>query len=123
MTKRKILIVDDSELVLNMARDYLEKAGYAVFTAASGIEANRYIFSADKPDLILLDVMLPLLDGNKKAKMLKEKESCRGIRILLLSSKSEDELRVLAMDAGVDGFIRKPFTEREIVAKVGEMLR
>jgi len=122
MTKQRILIVDDSELVLVMARDALEEAGYEVFTATNGIEANSYIFSVDKPDLIILDVMLPMLDGNKKAKLLREKEFSREIPIVLLSSKSEDELRRLTADAGADGFIRKPFTSDGLVERVREYL-
>ncbi len=122
MKKQKILIVDDSELVLAMARDALEEAGYEVFTATNGIEANSYIFSKNKPDLIILDVMLPMLDGNKKAKLLREKEFSRQIPILLISSKSEDELKRLTMEAGVNGYIRKPFTNAGIVASVREFL-
>lgn len=121
--KPTILIVDDSELVLEMARDFLERAGYSIVTAASGIEANRYIFGTPRPDLIILDVMLPMLDGNKKAKLLKEKDSSRDIPIYLLSSKSEDELRSLMAEAGADGFIRKPFTQAQITSKVAEAIR
>lgn len=121
-TKPTILIVDDSALVLEMARDYLERGGYSVLTAASGIEANRYIFGTPRPDLIILDVMLPMLDGNKKAKLLKEKDSSRDIPIYLLSSKTEEELRNLMSEAGADGFIRKPFTQAQITAKVAEAL-
>ncbi len=122
MEKQKILIVDDSELVLAMARDALEESGYEVFTATNGIEANSYIFSKNRPDLIILDVMLPMLDGNKKAKLLREKEFSKQIPILLISSKSEDELTRLTAEAGVDGFIRKPFTNAGIVASVREFL-
>ncbi|KAF0221385.1 MAG: response regulator [Geobacteraceae bacterium] len=122
MSKQKILLVDDSELVLAMARDALEGAGYEVLTATNGIEANSVIFSKDKPDLIILDVMLPMLDGNKKAKLLREKEFSKQIPILLLSSKSEDELKRLTAEAGVDGFIRKPFTNEVIVSRVREFL-
>ncbi|SNB47686.1 PleD family two-component system response regulator [Geobacter sp. DSM 9736] len=118
MTKRKILVVDDSELVTAMARDALEGAGFEVFTANNGIEANSYIFSRNKPDLIILDVMLPMLDGDKKAKLLREKEYSRGIPILLLSSKSEEELQRLTAEAGADGYIRKPFTPESFVASV-----
>jgi two-component system alkaline phosphatase synthesis response regulator PhoP len=122
MEKQKILIVDDSELVLAMARDALEDSGYDVFTATNGIEANSYIFSKNKPDLIILDVMLPMLDGNKKAKLLREKEFSRKIPILLISSKSEEELKRMTIEAGVDGYIRKPFTNSGIVARVREFL-
>ena len=122
MAKQRILIVDDSELVLAMARDALEDAGYEVFCATNGIEANSYIFSPEKPDLIILDVMLPMLDGNKKAKLLREKEFSREIPILLLSSKSEEELRHMVTESGADGFIRKPFTSDGIVARVRDIL-
>jgi DNA-binding response OmpR family regulator len=122
MGKQKVLIVDDSELVLAMARDALEEAGYEVFSATNGIEANSYIFSKNKPDLIILDVMLPMLDGNKKAKLLREKEFSKQIPILLISSKSEDELKRLTIEAGVDGYIRKPFTTAGIVGSVREFL-
>jgi DNA-binding response OmpR family regulator len=118
MAKQRVLIVDDSELVLAMARDALEDAGYEVFSATNGIEANSYIFSPDKPDLIILDVMLPMLDGNKKAKLLREKDFSRDIPIVLLSSKSEEELQQLVAEAGVNGYIRKPFTNASIVASV-----
>ena len=123
MEKQKILIVDDSELVLAMARDALEEAGYEVLTATNGIEANSFIFSKNKPDLIILDVMLPMLDGNKKAKLLREKEFSKQIPILLISSKSDDELTRLTAEAGVDGYIRKPFTSKGIVGKVQEYLQ
>jgi two-component system, OmpR family, alkaline phosphatase synthesis response regulator PhoP len=122
MDKQRILIVDDSELVLAMARDALEEAGYEVFTATNGIEANSYIFSKNKPDLIILDVMLPMLDGNKKAKLLREKEFSKHIPILLISSKSEEELTRLTAEAGVDGYIRKPFTTNGIVNRVRDFL-
>jgi DNA-binding response OmpR family regulator len=122
MAKRRILIVDDSELVLAMAKDALEEEGFDVFTATNGIEANSFIFSVNKPDLIILDVMLPMLDGNKKAKLLREKEFSREIPILLLSSKGEEELRRLTAEAGADGYIRKPFTPAGIAASVKEYL-
>jgi DNA-binding response OmpR family regulator len=122
MTKKKILIVDDSELVLMMARDTLEEAGYTIFCARNGLEANSYIFSADRPDLIIMDVMLPMLEGNKKVKLLKEKDLINRIPILLLSSKSEDELRRLQEESGADGYISKPFSPASIVAAVKSFL-
>jgi DNA-binding response OmpR family regulator len=122
MKKGKILVVDDSDLVLAMARDALEEADYEVITASNGIEANQHIFSRNRPDLIILDVMLPLLDGNKKAKLLREKDFSREIPIVLLSSKTEDELRHLTVDSGADDFIRKPFTPESMAKKVGEVL-
>lgn len=122
MTKKRILLVDDSELVLAMAKDALEVAGFEVFTSTNGIEANAFIFSRNKPDLIILDVMLPMLDGNKKAKLLREKDYSRHIPILLLSSKPEEEMRRLTAEAEADGFIRKPFSPSELVTTVRKYL-
>lgn len=120
--KEKILIIDDSELVLAMAKDALAQAGYQVVTATNGIEANRFIFSKDKPDLIIMDIMMPMLDGNKKAKLLKENEVSRDIPILLLSSKSEAEMRELVVEAGANGYILKPFTPAQITETVRNCL-
>jgi DNA-binding response OmpR family regulator len=119
---KNILIIDDSELVLAMAKDALEEGGFEVFTATNGIEANRYIFSKTKPDLIIIDIMMPMLDGNKKAKILKDNDLSKNIPILLLSSKSDDEMRRLTLEAGADGYIRKPFSPQEIVGKAKGIL-
>ncbi|KAF0215927.1 MAG: response regulator [Geobacteraceae bacterium] len=122
MKKRKILVVDDSEIVLAMAREALEGGGFEVVTALSAKEADIYIFGQDKPDLIILDVMLPMLDGDKKAKMLKENELTKDIPILLLSSKPEEELRYLVKESGADGFVRKPFTDQQMVKKAEDTI-
>jgi DNA-binding response OmpR family regulator len=121
---RKILIVDDSELVLAMASDALSAAGFEVFTATNGIEANSYIYSTtNKPDLIILDIMMPLLDGNKKAKILKQQNHSQDIPIVFISSKSEAELIRLVEEAGADGYICKPFTPQSIVDCVRKLLK
>ncbi len=123
MKKMRALVVDDSEIVLTMAREALEEGGFEVVTALSAMEADKYIFSREKPDIIILDVMLPVLDGDKKAKTLKENGLTRNIPILLLSSKPEDELRYLVSESGADGFIRKPFASGQMIAKVRDTIR
>ena len=121
---QKILVIDDSPLVLAMASDALKAAGFDVFTATNGIEANSYIFSTNnRPDLIILDIMMPLLDGNKKAKILKDKDFSKDIPILFISSKDEAELAKLAKESGVDGYICKPFTPEGIVKSVRKVLK
>jgi DNA-binding response OmpR family regulator len=123
MAAKKILIIDDSELVLVMASDALKAAGYEVFTATNGIEANSYIFSTtNRPDLIILDIMMPLLDGNKKAKILKQQSHSQDIPIVFISSKSEAELAALVAEAGADGYICKPFSPQGIVNSVKKLL-
>ena len=121
--KKRILVVDDSEIVLEMARDALEEGGFEVVTALNAREADKHIFCSDKPDVIILDVMLPVLDGDKKAKQLKDNELTRGIPVLLLSSKPEDELSRLVQESGADGFIRKPFAHGQLVEKIEKTLR
>ncbi|ACM21896.1 response receiver [Geotalea daltonii FRC-32] len=122
MKKKTVLVVDDSEIVVAMASDALEEGGFTVITAPNAKAADKYIHSERKPDLIILDVMLPILDGDKKAKMLKDNPQTKSIPILLLSSKPADELARLVTDSGADGFIRKPFIARNMVDKVREML-
>jgi DNA-binding response OmpR family regulator len=109
--------------VLAMASDALNASGFEVFTATNGIEANSYIFSSNRPDLIILDIMMPLLDGDKKAKILKEKDFSRDIPILFISSKSEGELAKLVEESGADGYICKPFTPQGIVNSVRKVLK
>lgn len=121
--KKKVLVVDDSPIALAMAREALEEGGFEVITALDTKVADTCIFGENRPDLIILDVMLPMLDGDKKAKMLKGNELTRDIPILLLSSKPEEELGLLVNESGADGFIRKPFGHLQIVAKVEDTLR
>ena len=123
MQRKRVLVVDDSEIVLLKAREALEDEEFDVVTASNAMEADVYVFGREKPDLIVMDVMLPVLDGDKKAKMLKENELTRHIPILLLSSKPEDELRWLVKESGADGFIRKPFAPQQMVSKVREAIR
>jgi len=121
---KKILVIDDSPLVLAMASDALKADGFDVFTATNGIEANSYIFSTNnRPDLIILDIMMPLLDGNKKAKILKEKDFSKDIPILFISSKDAAELSVMVEESGADGYICKPFTPQAIVNSVRKVLK
>lgn len=120
--KKRVLVVDDSEIVLEKATEALGGAGYCVQTALSATAADAYIYGKDKPDIVIMDVMMPQLDGDKKAKLLKSDDATKGIPILLLSSKSESELSLLAKNAGCEGYIRKPFTSGQIVDKVAEIL-
>ena len=122
MEKKKVLVVDDSEIVLVMAREALEEGGFEVQTCMSALGIDKYVLGKDRPDVIILDVMLPVLDGDKKAKMLKGNDLTRNIPIILLSSKPEDELRLLVKVSGSDGYFRKPFGKSQLVAKVQEVL-
>jgi two-component system, OmpR family, alkaline phosphatase synthesis response regulator PhoP len=122
VVKRKILIVDDSEVVLTVARVALEEEGYEVFTASDGIKANNYLFSREKLDLVIMDVMLPMLDGDKKVKLLKDKEMYSHTPFLLISSKSAEQLKQLTVETGANGYLQKPFSKAELVACVQSLL-
>lgn len=115
---KRVLVVDDSEVVLAMARSALEKKGFNVVTACNGMDANRHLFGHDQPDIIVLDVMIPLLKGDKVAKLIKENKHIKNLPILLISSKPEDELRRMAAESGADGFLQKPFSDQALVDKV-----
>jgi CheY-like chemotaxis protein len=117
MSKR-VLVVDDSEIVLEKASEALVAKGYEVFTALSAQAADRFICSDCRPDVIIMDVMMPMLDGDKKARMLKDDAATSDIPVLLLSSKPERELMQLAAESGADGFIRKPFIFRELIETI-----
>lgn len=114
----RVLVVDDSEIVLEMAREALNAKGYKVVTAVSARDADVFIYGDCRPDVIIIDVMMPSLDGDVKTKMLKDDPATKGIPVLLLSSKSEEELARLSSESGADGYIRKPFTFREMIEKI-----
>ena len=118
METKRVVVIDDSEVVLAMVSDILGDAGYEVMTSDSGIYANEYIYSTRKPDLILVDVMMPLLQGDKKVRLIKQREKSRNIPILLMSSKTTEELEALVETSGADGFIQKPFTPASLVNQV-----
>ena len=122
MTRKRIVVIDDSKLVLAIATEALEGAGYEVLATDSGIEANQYIYSSRRPDLILIDVMMPLLNGDRKVRLLKERESSRHIPVILMSTKASEELKQLAQESGADGFIQKPFNEGSLVQQVEKIL-
>lgn len=115
---KKVLVVDDSEIVLAMATEALVTKSYEVWTSLSASAADRFIYSAERPDVIIMDVMMPMLDGDKKTRILKSEVSTRDIPVLLLSSKPESELARLVAECGADGYIRKPFTYRELIDSI-----
>lgn len=116
--KKRVLVIDDSEIVLAMASEALLAKGYEVLIALSARDADRFIYGENRPDVIIIDVMMPTLDGDKKTRMLKDDAATSTIPVLLLSSKSERELAQLVAESGADGFIRKPFTFRELIERI-----
>jgi DNA-binding response OmpR family regulator len=119
----KIVIIDDSELMQEILRDYLTGTGYEICTASNGVEANRHIFSGKPTALIFLDVMMPFLSGEKKLQLLKTNEFTHDIPVILISSKPENELRKIANTSGADGYLCKPFNAEKIQEVVKRFLQ
>ncbi len=112
---KRIVVIDDCRLTLTMARDILEEAGYEVLTAESGIEANEHIYASPPPDLILIDVVMPMLQGDRKVKLLKDRHTSARIPVLLMSSKSIEELERLVAESGADGYMQKPLRPENLL--------
>jgi CheY-like chemotaxis protein len=118
LSDKRILVVDNDDVTLLTVKAMLEGEGYEVRAAASALEANQHIYGDETPDLILLDVMMPFLDGVKKTAFLKEREKSRDIPVLLMSSKPKRELEELAKSSGADGCITKPITPGALLAAI-----
>lgn len=122
MASGKILIVDDEKSIVEAVRYALEKEGFRTVTAYDGaraVEAAR----RDPPDLILLDWMLPGLDGLEVCRLLKQSDRTRAIPILMLTVKAGETDKVLGLEMGADDYLTKPFSLRELVARVKALLR
>ena len=119
---KHILVIDDDPVLLAVVGDYLKEAGFTVSTADCGIYSNNVIYGNNPPDLIVLDVIMPLMSGAKKAKLLKQREKSANIPIILMSSKDEQELKAIAEDSIVNDYLCKPFTAEQLVDKVKKLL-
>lgn len=115
-----ILVIDDDEKITSMLRRGLAFEGYDVYTANNGAEGLSMILSAD-PDLIILDVMMPKIDGFEVCRRLREGGST--VPVLMLTAKDEVENRVKGLDIGADDYLVKPFALEELLARVRALLR
>jgi DNA-binding response OmpR family regulator len=118
MTK-KILIVDDEPKIRDLVRTYLEKEGYQIVIAGNGREA-LYVARHEKPDLIILDVMMPEMDGYEFMRNYQKEGQAP---IIMLTAKVEREDLVVGLEMGADDYIEKPFHARELIARVRAVLR
>jgi len=115
----KILIVDDDKNISELLRIYLDKEGYETVCAFDGEEAVE-VFKEERPNLILLDIMLPKLDGMQVCRKIRETSDTP---IIMLTAKSETFDKVLGLNIGADDYITKPFDSKEVVARVKAVLR
>jgi two-component system alkaline phosphatase synthesis response regulator PhoP len=114
-----ILVVDDEPKIVKLARDYLERGGFQVTTAADGASALAGA-RADKPDLIVLDLNLPGMDGLDVCRQLRRESD---VPIIMLTARVEETDRLIGLELGADDYIVKPFSPRELVARVRAVLR
>jgi len=114
-----ILVVDDEPKVARLARDYLEKNGYRVLTAGDGQSALATA-RHEKPDLVVLDLMLPQIDGREVCRILRRESD---MPIIMLTALSEEIDQVTGLEIGADDYITKPFSPRALVARVRALLR
>jgi len=116
---KTVLVVDDERQIATIARDYLRHAGFSVLTAGDGVEALALARSR-RPDLVVLDLGLPRLDGLEVAKSLRAEGN---IPIIMLTARVEESDRLTGLEIGADDYITKPFSPRELVARVKAVLR
>jgi DNA-binding response OmpR family regulator len=114
-----VLVVDDQPEIVRILRDYLERAGFSVLTAADGAAA-MVAARRDKPDLIVLDLTLPTMDGLDVARALRREGE---VPIIMLTARTEEADRVSGLELGADDYVTKPFSPREVVARVRAVLR
>ncbi|MGW7355022.1 response regulator transcription factor [Streptomyces sp. NPDC054784] len=116
---RRVLVVDDDPTVTEVVAGYLDRAGFTVDRAADGPEALRRAEAAP-PDLVVLDLMLPGLDGLRVCRLLRERGP---VPVVMLTARGDEEDRVLGLEVGADDYVTKPFSPRELVLRVDAVLR
>jgi two-component system OmpR family response regulator len=114
-----ILVVDDEEEICNFLKDYLETHGYQVFTANDG-EAMRTVMSDNNVDLVILDLVMPGEDGLTLTRYLRENSN---VAVIILTGKDEEVDRIVGLEMGADDYVAKPFSSRELLARVKTVLR
>lgn len=118
-----IAIIDDEQDILDLVSLHLQKAGFETLTFADPIDFFDHFRTVRPPDLLVLDLMLPNMDGFDVCKAMRSDEKLKRVFILMLSARSEEIDRVLGLELGADDYLTKPFSAKELVARVKAMLR
>jgi two-component system alkaline phosphatase synthesis response regulator PhoP len=118
----RILVVDDDREIVRLVRAYLEKAGYAVLRAYDG-ESALHALRRERPDLLVLDLMLPDRDGWDLTRLIRADQSLAETPIIMLTARVEDSDKIIGLEIGADDYVTKPFNPRELVARVRALLR
>lgn len=122
MTQKKILIADDEKDIVELVAYNLEREGFAVLRAFDGRKALEVV-NSDKPDLVILDLMMPEIDGMEVCRMIRRRTETAALPIIMLTAKSDSVDKILGLEIGADDYITKPFHVRELVARVRAVLR
>lgn len=117
---KKVLVVDDEQSILTLLQYNLEQAGYEVITAVDGEEA-LHLAEKEEPDLMVLDLMLPKLDGVEVCKLIRQRKM--DIPIIMLTAKDDELDKILGLELGADDYMTKPFSPRELLARAKAILR
>ena len=120
MEKLKILVVDDESRMRKLIRDFLEKEGYKTIEAADGLEAMERFYENKEISLIILDVMMPRMDGWQVCREIRQNSK---VPIMMLTARSEEQNELKGFELGVDEYIAKPFSPKILVARVGALLK
>ncbi len=118
----RILVVDDDKQIVRLIQSYLERAGYQVLTAFDG-ESALHTIRRERPDLVVLDLMLPDHDGWDITRLVRGDEKLAGLPIIMLTARVEDTDKIVGLELGADDYIAKPFNPSEVVARVRAVLR
>jgi two-component system alkaline phosphatase synthesis response regulator PhoP len=122
MTKERVLIIEDELNIIELVAYNLEKEGWLVSKAQTGEEGLEKI-EEEHPDIILLDLMLPGIDGMEICRRTRQNKLTKDIPIIILTAKAEEADRVLGLESGADDYVTKPFSPRELVARIRAVLR
>jgi DNA-binding response OmpR family regulator len=122
-TVHSVLVVEDDEHIAKVLSFMLERQGYRVTHVADGRAASDYVAASGAPDLVLLDVMLPYVDGYEIVRQIRARAGWAGVPVLMLTAKNAEQDTVRALDAGANDFIVKPFQPNELLARVRRALR
>jgi two-component system, OmpR family, alkaline phosphatase synthesis response regulator PhoP len=122
MTRNRVLVIDDEKDLIELVRYNLEKEGFLVRSAMDG-ESGLAIARHENPDIILIDLMLPGIDGLEVCRALRSDGRTAGIPVIMLTARSEETDRVLGLELGADDYVTKPFSPRELTARIKAVLR
>jgi two-component system alkaline phosphatase synthesis response regulator PhoP len=122
LTKHRILVVDDDKEVVRLMRGYLEQSGYEVLVAYNG-QTAMHIIHHDRPDLVLLDLMLPDQDGWDITRAVRSNPSIQHTPIIMLTARVTDADKIVGLEIGADDYVTKPYNPREVVSRVRARLR